>query len=231
MSLKCLFGHQWSGCKCGKCGKMRNEGHNWTVLEGKCTKKCSICGKEYTIEHKWNGCKCEKCGLIRDEGHKWNGCTCMICKQYRDENHKLKLENQIKRCEICGIVKYDFDAVKQITDQKLLLEIALSSDNAARAAVQNIREPDEIAKVAISAKISDVAYLAVLKLNSLRCFDLLEDVATEGQHESISKSAYGCLKQISNENALKIRSERIKKATKHASVREEASRVFSLLNT
>ena len=130
-------------------------------------------------------------------------------------------------------MKNDFNDVEQITDEKLLLEIALSSDNAARAAVRKLSSPDDIAKVAISAKISDAAYLAVLKLNSLQCFDLLEDIAIKGLHESISKQAYNCLKglNLNNENALKIRSKRIKKATKHASVREEANRIFSLLNT
>ena len=25
--MACLFGHKWNGCKCEKCGKIRNEGH------------------------------------------------------------------------------------------------------------------------------------------------------------------------------------------------------------
>jgi len=86
MGLKCLFGHKWSGCKCERCGKIRdeehkwnnkgtgckchicgktrNEGHKWVLLEGKCTEKCSVCGKEQIIDHKWNDCKCERCGKI-----------------------------------------------------------------------------------------------------------------------------------------------------------------------
>ena len=39
MNLKCLFGHQWNGCKCDKCGSTRNEQHHW---DGN---KCVVCGK------------------------------------------------------------------------------------------------------------------------------------------------------------------------------------------
>ena len=38
--MKCLFGHQWNGCKCKKCGKTRNEKHSWQGL------KCNVCGAE-----------------------------------------------------------------------------------------------------------------------------------------------------------------------------------------
>ena len=39
MSLKCVFGHQWNGCKCVKCEKVRDEGHDWV------DSKCKKCGK------------------------------------------------------------------------------------------------------------------------------------------------------------------------------------------
>lgn len=41
MSLKCIFGfHNWGGCKCFRCGKTRNEGHDWVGCW--C---CNGCGK------------------------------------------------------------------------------------------------------------------------------------------------------------------------------------------
>ena len=46
MGLKCLFGHKWNGCKCVKCDAIRDKGHNWLIIEGKCIEKCSICDKE-----------------------------------------------------------------------------------------------------------------------------------------------------------------------------------------
>jgi len=36
--MACLLGHKWNGCKCEKCGKVRNERHHWE--NGKCT----VCG-------------------------------------------------------------------------------------------------------------------------------------------------------------------------------------------
>jgi len=67
MNLKCLFGHKWSGCKCERCDAIRDEGHKWILLEGKCTEKCSVCDKERNIEHKWNDGKCERCGATKDD--------------------------------------------------------------------------------------------------------------------------------------------------------------------
>ena len=40
--MACLFGHKWDGCKCTRCGKLRNEQHNWKTC------KCYRCGKEIT---------------------------------------------------------------------------------------------------------------------------------------------------------------------------------------
>jgi len=45
MSLKCFFGHQWNGCKCERCGKIRDFGHKWENY------KCVICGEsKFSVE-------------------------------------------------------------------------------------------------------------------------------------------------------------------------------------
>ena len=36
--MACLFGHKWDGCKCTKCGKTRDEQHDWE------NGRCNICG-------------------------------------------------------------------------------------------------------------------------------------------------------------------------------------------
>lgn len=79
--MACIFGHKWDGCKCKKCGKVRDEGHNYQVMDGKCSEKCSICGKTRELEHKWKGCMCERCGQTRP--HKWNNNTCVQCGKTR----------------------------------------------------------------------------------------------------------------------------------------------------
>jgi len=43
MSFKCKIGfHDWNGCKCSACGKVRKQQHDWSVD----FEKCSICGFE-----------------------------------------------------------------------------------------------------------------------------------------------------------------------------------------
>jgi hypothetical protein len=78
-SLKCLFGHKWNGCKCERCGAVRDEEHKCVIMEGKCIEKCSVCGKEREIEHEWTGCKCTRCGETRNEGHLPDNGKCSIC--------------------------------------------------------------------------------------------------------------------------------------------------------
>ena len=111
--LLCLFGkHDWRGCKCRKCGLLRDERHEWTTGWGSSTQRCkclecgttrnihhdfrkncsvcSVCGKtlsEEDTQHQWwGGCKCHLCG--REREHLWaGGCTCTRCHLTRDEGH------------------------------------------------------------------------------------------------------------------------------------------------
>jgi hypothetical protein len=97
MSLKCLVGiHAWAGCKCSKCGKIRDEGHDWAAD----CEKCAKCGKAGSGAHAWTGCKCSKCKKTRDEGHEWHGCKCSKCGSYK------KHEWQGFSCSRCGHPDY-----------------------------------------------------------------------------------------------------------------------------
>ncbi|MDR0333690.1 MAG: hypothetical protein LBI15_09525 [Dysgonamonadaceae bacterium] len=60
--------HDWDGCKCFRCGKVRDEQHDW---EG-CI--CNRCGKD---RHDWGDCECKRCGKVHD----WIGCKCIRCGQ------------------------------------------------------------------------------------------------------------------------------------------------------
>ena len=75
MIIACLFGHKWDGCTCSKCGKHRNEQHDWDL----CGEKCKRCGELQTPHHEWDGCTCSRCNKTRDEQHKWDGCKCVKC--------------------------------------------------------------------------------------------------------------------------------------------------------
>ena len=107
--MACLFGHKWDGCKCAKCGKTRDEQHDWDLCKG----ICKHCGKTQPKQHEWQGCKCSKCGKTRDEEHVWHDCVCTRCGK---ENHhwvdgKCSLCNKEKEqsCSVCGKTKTDFD--------------------------------------------------------------------------------------------------------------------------
>lgn len=94
MNLKCVVGmHDWSGCKCRRCGKTRDDGHDWATD----CKKCAKCGKTRSSAHAWTGCKCSRCGKTRDQDHEWVGCKCGKCGTTRDEGHDWAAD-----CECCA---------------------------------------------------------------------------------------------------------------------------------
>ena len=127
MNIKCLFGHKWNGCKCSRCGKVRDEQHDWDLCKGKC-KRCSKIQQE---QHDWNGCKCTRCGKVRDEQHDWDlckgkckrcsktqleqhvwdGCKCTRCGKVRDEQHDWD-GCMCKKCGKTRDEQHDWDGCK-----------------------------------------------------------------------------------------------------------------------
>jgi len=116
MNWKCLFGHKWNGCKCEKCGEMRNEGHNYLAVDGKCIEECSKCYKILEVGHKWilleKKCieKCTICGKERDS-HQWDSGKCERCKKTRRVD--------IPSCMMCGIDKESIEK-RQYEDRKTI---------------------------------------------------------------------------------------------------------------
>ena len=111
MSLKCLFSHQWNGCKCERCGKIRGEGHRFERIQNTYDEKCSICGKTQKItctHHSWKGCICKNCGVTRDEQHNW-------VKPMPDNIYNVV-------CSECGIGKIDISMFS--TGEKAVLGFA-----------------------------------------------------------------------------------------------------------
>ena len=49
--MACLF-HKWDGCKCAKCGAVREEQHKYAPVPGECKMRCEGCGKEIK-RHQW----------------------------------------------------------------------------------------------------------------------------------------------------------------------------------
>jgi uncharacterized protein (TIGR02145 family) len=125
MTLKCKVGvHNWDGCQCTLCGKIRDDHHDWS---GDC-EKCSRCGKVAENRHDWlKDCDhCHKCGKRREGFHSWaKDCEkCSKCGHTRFDKHQM--ENGL--CKICGhgSFKDEVDGrsykVVKIGDQILMAE-------------------------------------------------------------------------------------------------------------
>mgnify|MGYP000893329743 CR=1 FL=1 len=136
MGQSCILGHKWNGCKCERCGKVRDKEHQWDACRGECTicrKKCKV-EHEYFIDpktckmtckkcghttgqvyHEWDGCICRRCGATGDYAHDMNGCTCRRCGKVDNRFHEwVMLEGRCEqRCAVCGKVvatDHDWDA-------------------------------------------------------------------------------------------------------------------------
>ncbi len=77
--MACFFGHKWDGCTCRKCGKTRDQQHDFQPVPNKCEEKCSRCGKIRPRDHKFSMMKdkcfekCERCGELREKHDYKNG--------------------------------------------------------------------------------------------------------------------------------------------------------------
>lgn len=68
-----LTGHKWQGCKCTRCGEIRNEEHDFKPVANKCEEKCSICGERKELQHIWRNGTCTRCGTQMSYiDKKWN---------------------------------------------------------------------------------------------------------------------------------------------------------------
>ncbi|MBA3036549.1 MAG: ankyrin repeat domain-containing protein [Desulfobacterium sp.] len=114
MPISCVVGlHNWDGCKCRKCGKVRDEGHDWS----KDCEKCARCGVTRQNSHNWKGCKCELCGKTRDQDHDWvKDCErCWKCGATRKDAHDWKADcEHCSRCSVTRSNTHQWDGCKCI---------------------------------------------------------------------------------------------------------------------
>jgi hypothetical protein len=55
-------GHDWFHCTCQRCDKVRDEAHDWVLLEGEtCKAKCCLCGLPNGL-HDYADGVCRHCG-------------------------------------------------------------------------------------------------------------------------------------------------------------------------
>lgn len=110
---QCFFlGHDRNGCKCIRCGKVRDTKHSFNGCV------CITCGSvksESDPSHIWDGCKCKKCGIIRNNEHEFETQYLIECStgqygkrgggQHNDECYGRdcsECETEYRVCKICG---------------------------------------------------------------------------------------------------------------------------------
>ena len=119
MKLGCLSGHKWDGCTCKKCGKVRDEAHeyrNFKDTASRCVGTCK-CGKTQMFSHDWRPIegkcqeRCSRCGATRDMGqHNWRPVEgkcqkkCARCGKIlgRQHNYVPVPDKCESVCSICG---------------------------------------------------------------------------------------------------------------------------------
>lgn len=116
--MACLFGHKWNGCKCTKCGAVRDEQHDFVPVG--CIKKCSICGKELAGVHKaGNDYRCSICGGI-----------CFTCdKTFTGEENAFLigaliagkgLASDAKELDVLSKIEHTFELCKSFSNTPLV---------------------------------------------------------------------------------------------------------------
>lgn len=98
--LKCRkHGHNWNGCKCVCCGKVRDEGHHWRVGDDT-LHFCPNCRQ--SEPHVWDGCTCKVCGETKhtfgDDGFCVHCGTGKVIGHYAGKRTELRKEY----CQRCG---------------------------------------------------------------------------------------------------------------------------------
>ena len=95
--MACLLGHKWDGCKCSKCGKIRNEQHDWV------------------------GCICNRC----KKNHNWVEKKSQVVESVlwvsnvtdTAVGHDQGGYNIIYECSICGEIKDVFSESSSVPEK------------------------------------------------------------------------------------------------------------------
>ena len=103
----CLFGHKWNGCKCERCGKIRDEGHDFQ-------EQSEPDLSQYKLEPGWSAHvhlrTCSRCHSIEVSYSKTIRETCQSCngagKHWYDPNWNSPSSPVETPCEECGGTGY-----------------------------------------------------------------------------------------------------------------------------
>ena len=96
--MKCIFGHKWNGCKCARCGKVRDQDHDYQYKfkARSCLGTCNVCRKTVELPHDFKPVP-GKCYM-----------ECARCHGQSQPNHSYRSEPGSCKsvCSVCGKVVY-----------------------------------------------------------------------------------------------------------------------------
>ncbi len=110
-----LFGHEWDGCKCRRCGVKRDE------------------------QHEWKGCRCARCGARRDEQHRWQGLRCLECGKERSVTEIDDPPTLAAIAKADANRRTSIDAVSKLDDISLLIDVAKNAQDSTSGGVAYYR--------------------------------------------------------------------------------------------
>jgi hypothetical protein len=90
------LGHEWNGCKCEKCGEIRDKEHDY----GRGC-ECKRCGK--TV-HDFVGCECRRCGKMEHDWERITKTPFFVENGYESGNTIGHYAHKYK-CRRCGTEK------------------------------------------------------------------------------------------------------------------------------
>lgn len=204
MSIRCLFGHQWNGCRCDRCGATRDEGHKFILLEGKCVERCNVCGKERNTEHKWdNVCKCKHCGTTRDKFHQYDSTDlCIICGKEKPlsseeatmlvEEYKLFIIKKLEDFSI-PINPAVLESIRYVIVVKSLMKISFSLKHTYEEFIDSIMKHNQMTE-----------YMTLLSLGKYALYCVLAGFSTnEKLQENLNRDLSGEQYKLLMEDILK----------------------------
>jgi hypothetical protein len=203
-------GHSWNLCKCSICGLWRDENHTWDGCI------CSNCGRERNSEHDWSkNCEiCSKCNKRSGTPHSWNGCKCSVCGQIRNQDHSWELTGNLKKCSQClkweladrsftqvelAEIAYDLSnnaildgclaALEQMTDQSLLMQVAMLSKTVKiqDGAIRKMTDKSHLKAIA-ELSLPNLSHEAGKRLADIADYNILIKLANDN-HPIVSSNA------------------------------------------
>ena len=164
--MACLLWHKWSGCRCVRCGEIRDKAHRWAGCE------CTLCHKE---SHDFANYICTKCGKPDKSA-------------LRNMNEETVLTKITDRTILSEIVKNHEDikvrkaAIVQLAKaghESIIVDVTKNDyiSSVREFAVEKLSDQKILSEIAKTHKYLEVRIAAINQLAEMGCESIIADVA------------------------------------------------------